>query len=539
MIMKKGIALLLAFILLFSASLTGFADYENTYTLSGNLSADMVGTAITQIGYSGTKYGQASDAGTEFLSWCAYEAAIPDKVIPKMANIDEFYAFFENKKEIHTDPDYLPVSGDILFFGTEEAFTSCGLVTEADNDYITVILSDTDNCVKKKMYALTSEKIQAVASPDYGYVQESEAGKYLTIASALNFRAQPDINAAILASIPMGTIVTVTDFSGDWGKTSYNGTDGWIHMDYAIPYTPSNTNDSEYAVEWNVIDVSKWQGAIDWTKVAAGNIDAVILRIGYRGTKTKQVLMDETFLTNYEGASKAGLPIGCYFYSAATNITEAKEEANFILQTILDNNLTFSMPIYLDMEAAVVERTGREMIQAITQAFFDVMEEANMYAGVYCSTSWATDYYTDAFLNGHPLWIADWREQCGYAGEYGMWQYTDSGSVSGVEARYTDLSHCYVDYPKLIADKNYNIPLDKNQPRERGDVDGDGAITAADARIALRISAKIYSPSEAERTAADIDRDGTVTASDARTLLRVSAGLERLPSLPEENSSDA
>ena len=107
-----------------------------------------------------------------------------------------------------------------------------------------------------------------------------------------------------------------------------------------------------------------------------------------------------------------------------------------------------------------------------------------------------------------------------------MWQYTDRGSVSGIDANYTDLNLCYINYPKLIADQGYNKIPDENTKNIPGDINNDGNVTASDARIALRTSAKLHSLTEKEIKQADMDSDGRVTASDARKILRISAKLD-------------
>ena len=530
--MKRILSAILICVLLFCSVLVAGAEFENTHNNTGELKNDIIAIAGTQIGYEAedgkSKYSSAvsgsfSNASAAFLGWCANEASAPEGVILRTADVRKLYEFFEESVKIHNPDEHLPAEGDIIFLTKNGEIDLCGIVLSSDNEYVTAIIGDENGVVRKKLYSVTLSKIYAYATPDYNISAMHTPGKHMTTASALNFRAEPTTSAEAYCSIPLGTIVTITSIRGDWGQLEYDGKTGWVHLDYVVPYDDSHTDTSEYAVKWNVIDISKWQGNINWDKIAKADIDAVIIRLAFRGTATKVIHTDEKFYEYYQGAKDAGLHIGCYVYSAATTEDEAREEANYIIKEIRENNLEFDMPVYIDMEDKVVERTGKTQIFKTTKAFIDVMEEENIYSGVYCSTSWAEDYYTPALFTKNALWIADWRDKCQYTGDYGMWQYTEYGSVSGIDANYTDLNICYINYPELIKDLGYNK---EPENRKKGDVDGNGTITAADARKALRCSAGLEKLTEKQTQAADMNGDEKITASDARTILRKASKLE-------------
>lgn len=532
--MKRLLSVFLIIATIFAFSLNTFADHKNDHINSGNLKDDILAIASTQIGYTTedgkSKYdsavsGTSDNWSSAFLGWCANEASAPEEVIPRTADVKQLYEFYRNNASVHNPDEHFPVTGDIIFLSNNNEIDFCGIVVSADDEYITAIVGNDDNAVKKKMYSVTLSKIYAYATPNYSLEAEHKPGRHMTTASSLNFRTEPTTASQVICTIPLGTIVTITNISGEWGKITYNNKEGWINLQYVVPYDDTHNDASDYSVNWNVIDISKWQGNIKWDKVATSDIKAVIIRIGLRGTATKEILMDDKFFEYYEGAVNAGLHVGCYFYSAATTTEQAKEEAYFIIDKIKEHNLKFDMPVYIDMEDKVVQRTGKKQIFNSTKAFFDIMKEENIYSGVYCSRSWAEDYYTPALLNGHSLWVADWRNQCGYSGEYGMWQYTERGSVSGIDANYTDLNICYINYPKLISDLGYNIDPNTVE-RIKGDVNADGKINATDARTALRASARLVTLKDKAKTAADMDNDGNISASDARKILRISAKLE-------------
>ena len=557
--MKRFLTLLLSVVMFCSLFVTTFADYDNDHINTGNIRDDMIAIALSQIGYTTennvSKYDSAvsekvSDRSAAFLSWCANEACASEDVLLRTADVQKLYDFYKKNASVYNPDEHFPAEGDIVFIKKSNEITKCGLVIKTDDNFVTVIVGDENNAVRKKLFSITSDKIYAYASPDYTLKADFTPGKYMITASALNFRDKPSLNSEIYFTIPLATIVNITSINGEWGKITYNNKEGWINLKYVVAYDDSYAISSEYSVKWNAIDISKWQGDINWKKIVAADIDAVIIRIGLRGTSTKEIHMDDRFLEYYEAAKNAGLHVGCYFYSAATTEKEGKQEAEFIIKQIKEHNLKFDMPVYLDMEDKVIEKKGKTKIFNATKAFLDRMEEENIYSGVYCSTSWAQDYYNPALFIKHALWIADWRNQCGYKGDYGMWQYTEYGSVDGIDANYTDLNICYINYPALISDLGYNVPktekptkdnviLNENLsvPEEdssfedgsvvKGDVNSDGRITAADARAALRASAKLDVLSSNALLAADMDSNGRITAADARKILRISARLDK------------
>lgn len=529
--MKKIISVLLILLLITALfPLTAFAEFENTHKNTGDYATDLTEVAITQISFAdaeSSKYGEGNNTSLLFLRWCAVEARIPREVIPVTETVNELYDFYAEALMLNSNPEHIPQKGDIMFIGKDSVPEQCAIVLYADAEFVTAVICEEGNSVRKKLYTIGIEKIIGYATPDYSYVSAYTTGKHMTTASFLNFRSEPNTECDVIAKIPIGTIVDIKDIYDGWGSIEYNGKKGWISLDYVVVYDENHTDSSKYGVIWNVIDVSKWQGEINWSKVAEGNLNAVILRIGLRGSKTREILLDEKFLEYYQGAKEQGLHVGCYFYSTAKNDDDAIEEARFVIDTIKKYNLEFDMPVYMDMEDPVTQRCGQTAIFSMTYAFLNEMEKANIYSGVYCSTSWATDYYNQALFSNHALWIADWHDKCGYEGEYGMWQYSEKGSISGVESKYTDLNICYINYPQLIADGGYNILKDEPEPEFLlGDINADGKITAADARTALRIAANLHTPTENERKAADINNDLKITAADARKILRISANLE-------------
>ena len=197
------------------------------------------------------------------------------------------------------------------------------------------------------------------------------------------------------------------------------------------------------------IDVSKHQGRIDWEKVKSAGIEFCIIRAGYGKTESQK---DERFDENYKGCKENGIPCGVYWYSYATSVEQAKEEAKTCLSILAGRELQF--PVYFDIEEKATFAKGKATVSAMAKAFCDEIEKAGYWAGIYMSASPAAEYLTDAVRNRYAMWIADYRykDKAHYAGKHGMWQSSSTGRVNGISG-YVDTNTCYTDYPTAIAAK--------------------------------------------------------------------------------------
>lgn len=190
------------------------------------------------------------------------------------------------------------------------------------------------------------------------------------------------------------------------------------------------------------IDVSKWNKEIDWEAVKEDGVKFVIIRCGYRGSKTGALVQDPYFVQNIEGATAAGLKVGVYFFTQAITEIEAVEEASMVLALTEDYQL--SMPVFIDTEGSggradslnVADRT------AICKAFCDTIQASGGTAGIYASRNWYQTKLKDTTFDSYVKWLAEYRKEPLYKGKYDMWQYTSSGSVNGIEGR-VDLNLSY------------------------------------------------------------------------------------------------
>lgn len=182
------------------------------------------------------------------------------------------------------------------------------------------------------------------------------------------------------------------------------------------------------------IDVSKYQGYIDWEKVKEAGFSFVMIRVGYRGYGQAGTMRpDEMASSHYWGAKSAGLQIGAYFFSQAISVEEAREEARYALELTKDWELDF--PIVYDWEyineTARTANVDADTLTACVKAFCQEISDVGKKPMVYVSP-WFGNLHLDQ-LAGYPQWIALYKDQMNYKYHFDMWQYTCTGSVPGVQ----------------------------------------------------------------------------------------------------------
>ncbi|MCC8163027.1 MAG: hypothetical protein LIO86_07660 [Lachnospiraceae bacterium] len=194
------------------------------------------------------------------------------------------------------------------------------------------------------------------------------------------------------------------------------------------------------------IDVSKYQGSIDWSAVAASGISFAIIRAGYRGSSTGVLVEDPYFRTNIKGATAAGIKVGVYFFTQAITEAEAVEEASMVLSLVSGYKITY--PIFIDTESATNGRAnglGVSERTAIVSAFCKTIKNGGYTAGVYASKSWFNSKLNASSLSSYCIWVAQYNSSCTYSGKYNLWQYSSKGSVSGISGN-VDMNISYLGY---------------------------------------------------------------------------------------------
>ena len=183
------------------------------------------------------------------------------------------------------------------------------------------------------------------------------------------------------------------------------------------------------------IDVSKFQGSIDWNAVKADGITFAIIRCGYRGYGSGALVEDSTYRANIRGAINAGLKVGVYFYSQATNEEEAVEEASMVLSLV--SGYSLPLGVYYDTEKVAGDTGRADTISAAQRtacavAFCETIRNAGYSAGVYSYASWFYNSLNFANISKYNTWIAQYRDTLSFSYKYNIWQYTGSGKVNGI-----------------------------------------------------------------------------------------------------------
>ena len=208
-----------------------------------------------------------------------------------------------------------------------------------------------------------------------------------------------------------------------------------------------NTKEDKKSVYYG-IDVSSYQGSIDWNAVANDGIDFAMIRI-LTGKDASAINYDSRFKENYKGARAAGLYVGVYRYSYATSVSKARKEAKAIVEALDGRKLDY--PIVMDMEdSSILQSTSNAKRTDMILAFKEVVEDAGYKFALYANKTWLDNYIDTGRLGNTHIWMARWRDLekgHGYSngGTLTMWQYSSKGSVKGISGT-VDLDVSYKKY---------------------------------------------------------------------------------------------
>ena len=209
-------------------------------------------------------------------------------------------------------------------------------------------------------------------------------------------------------------------------------------------------------VNWDVIDISYWnRDAISSWSAMASELDAIILRLGFAYTASKKMAEDDSFANYYAAAKKYNIPVGIYYFGAATTVSEADAEADFVINLLKKYNCKLEMPVYYDLETEDQVDLTQSECTAVARTFCEKVRAAGYFVGIYCNKYFARDELYASRLSDFNFWIAEYNSKCTYDGEYGMWQYTETGRIAGLD-RVCDKNYCYYDYPTYIKANGLN-----------------------------------------------------------------------------------
>ena len=242
----------------------------------------------------------------------------------------------------------------------------------------------------------------------------------------------------------------------DWDQGMIEVDDGgisrWIRDYENVPVNPLDPEAFEYGdgivrylgdgyTAAQGVDVSTFQGEIDWAAAAADGIGFAMIRIGGRGYESGAVYEDDRFLENARRAAESDVHVGAYFFSQAVTPEEAEEEAAFALE-ILDRlpEGTVTMPVAFDwemigQEGARTEYVDAETLTACAAAFCRTIAAGGYEPMIYAYRYLAYERYDLSELAGWPLWISTLDGDPDFYYAFSMWQYTEDGHVDGIPGR--------------------------------------------------------------------------------------------------------
>ncbi len=212
------------------------------------------------------------------------------------------------------------------------------------------------------------------------------------------------------------------------------------------------------------IDVSFWQGEIDWKAVKASDVDFAILRCGYGRDLEEQD--DSKWFANADACTRLGIPFGVYLYSYATDIDGALSEAAHVIRLLSGYRPDY--PVFYDLENAdTMENCSNEEIGLIADAFCSLVAENGYDVGVYSGINWWNSKLTSRAFD-HPSiykWVANWAPKCKYEKPFAIWQSTETGHVPGIDG-YVDIDFSFddgIDHSKPYQSNILAFTVDKKE----------------------------------------------------------------------------
>lgn len=244
------------------------------------------------------------------------------------------------------------------------------------------------------------------------------------------------------------------------------------------PIEPDKEEEDNTSTYTKGIDVSQWQGTIDWQKVKNSGVKFAMIRAGYG-----QNNIDTQFKRNISECNRLGIPCGVYWFSYALNAEMAKQEALYALAAVKPYVLDY--PIAFDFEGDSINYAAKngititkEMASEFARAFCGVLEGSRYYAMVYTNPDYLNRYYDSEIPVQYDLWLAQWPNNPNPVTPprgCGIWQYGNDGVIAGISGR-VDINAAYKDYPAIMASVGLNGHGDTPQPEEPEETELDRAV---------------------------------------------------------------
>lgn len=385
-------------------------------------------------------------------------------------------------KEVKIDGSAITLSAEkVTVYAGGDAVTVTATATGGAKNTVTASVADAD-----KAYAEVT-----VTDGKTITIKGSAAGKFnITVVSADDTNVKKTIEVTVYMHPKTDTATKLTDVNGKQVYVKKNGS--FVEAKYADYYTEttfytSGTPTYKYTGWWTMdgktyyfdangkkvtgdqvilgakysfgsdgvlksgtgsfgIDVSTWNGTIDWSKVAKSGVSYAIIRCGFRGSSEGGLYEDNKFANNIKNATAAGVKIGVYFFTQAVTEAEAIEEASMCIGLVENYKLTY--PIFIDVESSGGRADGlsKDARTKIIKAFCETIKNAGYTPGVYANKNWLTTKINATELTAYKIWLAQYASQATYTTtRYDMWQYSSKGNIDGISGN-VDLNLSYLGY---------------------------------------------------------------------------------------------
>ena len=207
------------------------------------------------------------------------------------------------------------------------------------------------------------------------------------------------------------------------------------------------------------IDVSEFQGKIDWEKVKNDGIEFAILRCGYGMDFSNQD--DVEYERNANECERLGIPYGVYIMSYANTVEKARSEAKHVLRLIEGRKI--SLGVWYDIEDnGTSGAINKETLTNIINTFCNTIKNAGYKVGVYANLNWLENKIEKTIKDNYDIWVAQYYSKCEYEGKYIMWQHTSSGKVNGISTN-VDMNILYEDLPVINNNDNNNSKTNNSE----------------------------------------------------------------------------
>ncbi len=209
-----------------------------------------------------------------------------------------------------------------------------------------------------------------------------------------------------------------------------------------------------YKNEYFGIDVSEHQNMVNFYQMTQSNkLDFMIARVGWYSESQGKLQIDTQFERNYKLAKQYKIPLGTYLYSYATNVQEAKNEANALVKYLKENNMSFELPVFYDMEDKAQNGASKDTKTQMCIEFCEILKKAGYKVGIYSSKNWLTNYIDLTKIpDDYNIWVAAYgtndglpQENVKFPGNHDIWQYTSTGRMDGISTN-VDFNICYKKY---------------------------------------------------------------------------------------------